>query len=54
MKAFLLPMVLDFMVVLAVTGLPHPYRLSGTYRWIVGEVTGLTSSLAVYVGLRGM
>jgi Mn2+/Fe2+ NRAMP family transporter len=54
MNAFLLPMVLGFLVVLAITALPHPYRLSGTYRWVVVGVTGLTSCLAVYAGLRGM
>ncbi len=54
MNAFLLPMVLGFLVVLSMTALPHPYRLSGTYRWIVVGITGLTSCLAVYAGLRGM
>ncbi len=39
---------------MAITALPDPYRLSGTYRWIVVGVTGLTSYLAVYAGLRGM
>ncbi len=54
MNAFLLPMVLGFLVVLAITALPLGHRLSGTYRWIVIGVTALTSGLAVYAGLRGM
>ncbi|MHB8388427.1 MAG: NRAMP family divalent metal transporter, partial [Acidobacteriaceae bacterium] len=54
MNAFLLPMVLGFLVVLAMKALPLGHRLSGAYRWIVIGVTALTSGLALYAGLRGM
>ena len=54
MNAFLLPIVLGFLVILAIRALPPDHRLSGTYRWIVVVVTALTSGLALYAGLRGM
>ncbi|MHB2009740.1 MAG: divalent metal cation transporter, partial [Acidobacteriaceae bacterium] len=54
MNAFLLPMVLGFLVILAIRALPPGHRLSGIYRWIVVGVTVLTSGLAIYAGLRGM
>ncbi|MEO6922659.1 MAG: divalent metal cation transporter, partial [Bryocella sp.] len=54
MNAFLLPLVLGFLVVLAIKVLPQDNRLSGAYRWLVIAVTSLTSILAVYAGLRGM
>ncbi|MEO6966754.1 MAG: divalent metal cation transporter [Acidobacteriaceae bacterium] len=54
MNAFLLPMVLGFLVALAIRALPLEHRLSGTYRWVVICVTTFTSALALYAGLRGM
>ena len=54
MNAFLLPMVLGFLVALGMRALPPPYRISGIYRWIVVVVTAVTSGLAIYAGLRGM
>ena len=54
MNAFLLPLVLGFLVALAIKKLPRNRRLSGSYRWAVTGVTGLISGLAVYAGLRGM
>ncbi len=54
MNAFLLPLVLGFLVALAIKKLPRNRRLSGSYRWAVIGVTGLISGLAVYAGLRGM
>jgi len=54
MNAFLLPLVLGFLVALAIKKLPRNRRLSGSYRWAVIGVTGLISGLAVYAGVRGM
>lgn len=54
MNAFLLPVVLGFLVILAIRALPPEHRLNGTYKWIVIAIAVFTSGLAIYAGLRGM
>lgn len=53
MNAFLLPMVLGFLIALAVKALPAAHRLSGWYLWVVIVVAALTCSLGVFGGLSG-
>jgi len=53
MNALMLPLVLGFLIVLAITALPAEHRLRGAYRWIVIGVALLTSALGVYGGLAG-
>lgn len=53
MNALMLPVVLGFLVALAVKALPSEHRLRGAYLWIVLGVVTLTSVLGVYGGLSG-
>ncbi|EIM03471.1 NRAMP family divalent metal transporter [Rhodanobacter sp. FW021-MT20] len=54
MNALLLPLVLGFLVALAVRALPPEHRLRGWYRWIVTALVALTSALGVYGALSGL
>ncbi|HEV7156877.1 MAG TPA: divalent metal cation transporter [Caulobacteraceae bacterium] len=53
MNAFLLPLVLGFLIALAVKALPPGQRLSGPYLWLVVAVSGVTCLLGVFGGLSG-
>jgi Mn2+/Fe2+ NRAMP family transporter len=53
MNAFMLPIVLCFLIALAVKALPAAYRLRGVYLWVVIGVAGVTCALGVYGGLSG-
>jgi len=53
MNALLLPLVLGFLYLLALKTLPHPYRLQGAYKWIVGAVVGITACFGFYAGIAG-
>lgn len=54
MNALMLPLVLGFLVVLAVKALPPAHRLRGGYLWLVAGVTALTAGLGVYGALSGI
>lgn len=54
MNALLLPLVLGFLVALAIKALPEEHRLRGTYRWFVLAVVALVSVLGVYGGISGL
>ncbi|HUH84671.1 MAG TPA: divalent metal cation transporter [Stellaceae bacterium] len=53
MNALLLPLVLGFLVLLAVRALPPAHRLRGAYLWVVIGISALTSGLGVYCGISG-
>ena len=53
MNALLLPLVLGFLVALALRALPEQHRPRGIYLWIVLLVTLLTTGFGVYGGLAG-
>ena len=53
MNAFLLPLVLFFLVALAMRALPPELRLQGTYLWVVIVVLAVTTLFGVYGGLSG-
>jgi Mn2+/Fe2+ NRAMP family transporter len=53
MNALLLPLVLFFLVALAIHALPPGLRLVGTYRWVVIVVLTITTVFGVYGGLSG-
>ena len=53
MNAFLLPLVLFFLVALAMRALPPELRLRGTYLWVVIVVLAVTTLFGVYGGLSG-
>jgi len=53
MNALMLPLVLGFLVLLAIRALPEEHRLRGPYRWVVVAVSALTGGLGVYGGSSG-
>jgi Mn2+/Fe2+ NRAMP family transporter len=53
MNAFMLPLVLGFLIALAVKALPRAHRLRGFYLWIVVAVAAVTCALGVFGGLSG-
>jgi Mn2+/Fe2+ NRAMP family transporter len=53
MNAFLLPLVLGFLIALAVKALPREQRLKGPYLWLVTAVAAATCALGVFGGLNG-
>jgi Mn2+/Fe2+ NRAMP family transporter len=53
MNALLLPLVLGFLIALAVRALPAEHRLRGWYFWVVCVVVGLTTALGVFGGFSG-
>lgn len=54
MNALLLPIVLGFLIALAMRALPEPVRLKGWYLWVVIAVAGATCLLGVFGGLTGI
>jgi Mn2+/Fe2+ NRAMP family transporter len=54
MNALLLPIVLGFLIALAVRALPETVRLKGWYLWMVVVVAGATCLLGVFGGLTGI
>lgn len=53
MNAFLLPLVLGFLIALAIRALPAAHRLRGAYRWVVIGVAAITCLVGVFGGLQG-
>ena len=53
MNALLLPLVLGFLIALAIRALPPEHRLRGAYLWVVIVVIGITTLLGVLGGLQG-
>lgn len=53
MNAFLLPLVLGFLIALAIKALPEEQRLKGWYLWVVIVVSAATCLLGVFGGLNG-
>ena len=54
MNALLLPIVLGFLFMLSRKALPEPWRIKGTYAWVVGGVIILTTMVGVYAGIAGL
>jgi Mn2+/Fe2+ NRAMP family transporter len=54
MNALLLPLVLGFLVALAIKALPPEHRLRGWYLWVVVIVATLTAALGVFGGLSSL
>jgi hypothetical protein len=53
-NAFLLPMVVIFLFVLAFSRLPHPQRLSGWYLGLVVVAATLTCAGAIFGAIDGL
>ena len=54
MNGLMLPVVLGFLILLAIRALPPEHRLRGGYGWLVITLSALTSVLAVYAGFFGL
>ncbi|HEY2048297.1 MAG TPA: divalent metal cation transporter [Caulobacteraceae bacterium] len=54
MNALLLPVVLGFLIALAIRALPPSVRLRGWYMWVVIAVATATCALGVFGGLQGL
>ncbi|MCE5393500.1 MAG: divalent metal cation transporter [Acidithiobacillus sp.] len=54
MNAFLLPLVLGFLIALAVRTLPREHRLRGWYFWVVLLLGSLSAGLGVYGGITSI
>ena len=54
MNAFMLPIVMGFLIALAVKALPRAHRLRGVYLWVVVVVAVVTCALGVFGGLSGV
>ena len=52
MNAFMLPLVLGFLIALAVKALPRAHRLRGSYLWIVVVVAAVTCARGFSAGCR--
>jgi len=53
MNALMLPVVLGFLIALAIRALPQATRLRGWYKWVVITVAAVTTALGVFGGLQG-
>ena len=54
LNAFLMPLVIGFLVALAVKALPAPLRLRGVYLWLLVGVSALVSAVGLYGGVSGL
>jgi hypothetical protein len=54
MNALLLPLVLGFLIALAVFALPPAVRLRGFYLWVVVAIATLTTAVGVFGGIEGV
>ncbi len=54
MNALLLPLVLGFLIALAIHALPPRHCLRGSYKWVVIGVAALTTALGVFGALQGV
>jgi Mn2+/Fe2+ NRAMP family transporter len=54
LNAFLLPLVIGFLVALAVKALPEPLRLRGVYLWAVIGISAIVSAVGLYGGVSGL
>jgi hypothetical protein len=50
--AFLMPLVIGFLVALALKALPEPYRLRGWYLGLIVGVCAIVSAVGVFGGCR--
>ncbi len=54
MNALLLPLVLGFLIALAVWALPGKHKLRGWYLWLVVAIAALTTALGVFGAFQGV
>jgi Mn2+/Fe2+ NRAMP family transporter len=54
LNAFLLPLVIGFLVALALTALPAPLRPRGLYLWLLIGISALVIAVGLYGGISGL
>jgi hypothetical protein len=54
LNAFLLPLAIGLLVVLAATALPEPYRLRGPYLWAVTGISAIVIAVGLFGGAAGL
>jgi Mn2+/Fe2+ NRAMP family transporter len=54
LNAFLLPLVIGFLVVLAVKALPEPLRLRGFYLWVLIGISAIVIAVGIFGGVSGL
>jgi Mn2+/Fe2+ NRAMP family transporter len=54
LNAFLMPLVIGFLVILAIRVLPPPHRLKGGRMWVLIGISGVVSTVAVVGGVWGI
>ena len=54
LNAFLLPLVVGFLVALAVKALPAPARPRGLYLWVLIGVSAIVIAVGLYGGVAGL
>jgi len=54
LNAFLMPLAIGFLVILAIRALPEPLRLKGGRLWVLIGISGVVSTLAIVGGISGM
>jgi hypothetical protein len=54
LNVFLMPLVIGFLVALAVMSLPEPYRLRGRYLGLIVAVCTIVSAVGVFGGVRAL
>ncbi|MGO8797660.1 MAG: NRAMP family divalent metal transporter [Roseiarcus sp.] len=54
LNALLMPLVIGFLVALAVKALPEPLRLRGVYLWVLIGVSAVVSAVGLYGGVSGL
>jgi Mn2+/Fe2+ NRAMP family transporter len=54
LNAFLMPLVIGFLVALAVKALPEPYRLRGWYLALLAGVAAVVSAVGVFGGIQAL
>ena len=54
LNAFLLPLVIGFLVALAVKALPEPLRLRGFYLWVLIGISAIVIAVGLFGGVSGL
>jgi hypothetical protein len=54
LNAFLMPLVIGFLVALAVNALPEPYRLRGRRLALIAGVSVIVSAVGVFGGVQAL
>jgi hypothetical protein len=54
LNAFLLPLVIGFLVALAVKALPEPLRPHGGYLWVLIGMSAIVVAMGLFGGVSGL